>query len=81
VYWLPPGYRDGVLLSLFCLLGCFAGVEVLLVPIPFMELAPSGDHFQKLLVAVSATSVAWILFAAKTLAFGRCGTPVSDSNL
>jgi len=81
VYWLSPGYRDGVPLLLFCVLGCFAGVKVLVAHISFMELAPSDGLFQDLLGAVFAPSVAWILFEDRTLAFGRCGAPVSDSNL
>jgi len=68
-------------LSFFFLQDCFAGIEVLLAPTPFMESDPSGEHFQEPVRAVSPTSVDWTLFAVKQVAFGRRDTPVSEANI
>ena len=61
----------GPLLYLPCLLGCFAETDLLLAPFPFLEHFPLGFIHLGFLVAPSAASMAWVLFAVQDLAFGR----------
>jgi len=58
-------------LLFFVLQDCLAEIEVMLAPNPFMDLDPSGEHFQEPVLAVSPTSVAWTFFAVKQVALER----------